>query len=148
MQKFKSLTLISTLGLSYLLSGCASITSSSGQAVNVETVSKSEQLVQGAHCKLTNDKGSWEVKTPATITVQKSGADLVVHCTKSGLEDGTARVISSAGAGMWGNIIFGGGVGAIIDHSKGVAYNYPGVIKVTMGEANVIPSPKNKAKKK
>jgi hypothetical protein len=33
------------------------------------------------------------------------------------------RAISRANAGMAGNIIFGGGIGAIIDHNKGTAYS-------------------------
>jgi hypothetical protein len=36
---------------------------------------------------------------------------------------------------MFGNIIFGGGIGAIIDHSKGTGYNYPDNLPVKMGEA-------------
>ena len=36
---------------------------------------------------------------------------------------------------MFGNIIFGGGIGAIIDHSKGTGYNYPNDLPVKMGES-------------
>jgi hypothetical protein len=40
------------------------------------------------------------------------------------------------GAGsMFGNIIFGGGIGAIIDHNKGTGYDYPDNLPVKMGEA-------------
>jgi len=34
---------------------------------------------------------------------------------------------------MFGNIIFGGGIGAIIDHSSGKAYNYPEWMQVVFG---------------
>jgi hypothetical protein len=149
--KFKSLLktsfLLSVAGFSVLLTGCASITGSSGQALTVGTMSKDKELLTCVECTLTNDKGSWKVKTPATVTVQKSGADLVVACEKVGHQPGTVRAISKAGAGMWGNIIFGGGVGAIIDHSKGTAYKYPEEITVVMGEANTLPQPKSKASK-
>ena len=37
---------------------------------------------------------------------------------------------------MFGNIIFGGGVGAIIDHNNGSAYEYPALIKIFMGKTN------------
>lgn len=33
---------------------------------------------------------------------------------------------------MFGNIIFGGGIGAIIDHNSGAAYEYPSVIQIVM----------------
>ena len=38
----------------------------------------------------------------------------------------------------WGNIIFGGGIGAIIDHNKGNGYNYPDQLPVVMGKAVVV----------
>ncbi len=37
-----------------------------------------------------------------------------------------------------GNIIYGGGIGAMIDHSKGTGYNYPDQISVEMGKSKVI----------
>ena len=37
---------------------------------------------------------------------------------------------------MFGNIILGGGVGAIIDHNNGSAYEYPALIKIFMGRMN------------
>lgn len=36
---------------------------------------------------------------------------------------------------MWGNIVFGGGVGAIIDHNNGTGYNYPNDLSVKMGKS-------------
>ena len=35
---------------------------------------------------------------------------------------------------MFGNIILGGGIGALIDHSKGTGYDYPDNLPVRMGE--------------
>jgi hypothetical protein len=39
---------------------------------------------------------------------------------------------------MIGNIIFGGGIGALIDHDKGTAYDYPSVLRVVFGTTQVI----------
>lgn len=39
---------------------------------------------------------------------------------------------------MYGNIIFGGGVGALIDHNKGTAYNYPNNLPVVMGKPVIV----------
>ena len=41
---------------------------------------------------------------------------------------------------MFGNIIFGGGIGAIIDHNNGSAYVYPNTLKVVMGVESLIKS--------
>ena len=36
------------------------------------------------------------------------------------------------------NIIFGGGIGAIIDHNTGTGYDYPNQLPVKMGESVVV----------
>ena len=36
-----------------------------------------------------------------------------------------------------GNILFGGGIGAIIDHNKGTAYTYPTWIQLVFGQTLV-----------
>ena len=71
----------------------------------------------------------------------------MVMCEKTGMEPGTVRAVSKVGAGMFGNVIFGGGIGAIIDHTKGTAYNYPAVITVVMGETNTLPKSSSKKAK-
>jgi hypothetical protein len=48
-----------------------------------------------------------------------------------------ARAISRANAGLAGNILFGGGIGAIIDHNKGTAYTYPTWIRMVFGKTLV-----------
>ena len=38
---------------------------------------------------------------------------------------------------MFGNIILGGGIGAIIDHNKGTAYTYPTWVQLIFGKSLV-----------
>ncbi len=90
--------------------------------------------VKDVECKLENDYGPQIVKTPSTPNVRRSSKDLYVTCAKAGEQDGRGVAISRANAGMAGNIIFGGGIGAIIDHNKGAAYTYPQWIQVVMGK--------------
>jgi hypothetical protein len=70
--------------------------------------------------------------------------NLLVNCTKEGEASGIATVISRANGGMFGNILFGGGIGAIIDHNKGTAYSYPDWIRVIMGDNLVYDRKNNK----
>jgi len=70
--------------------------------------------------------------------VRRSNKDLMVKCTLSGYSDARANVVSKTKGNMFGNIIFGGGVGAIIDHNNGSAYDYPPVLKLTMGQDSTI----------
>ena len=116
--------------------GCSTITQDSSQTVSL-TSSYQGQPVE-AECKLSNDKGQWSSKTPANVMVRKSNEDLDVTCKKEGVPDGLLKAISRAAGSMWGNIIFGGGVGAIIDHSKGTGYDYPNQLPVRMGESVVV----------
>lgn len=62
----------------------------------------------------------------------------MIECKKEGVQDGFLRAISRASGGMFGNIIFGGGIGAIIDHSKGTGYNYPDELPVKMGASTTV----------
>ncbi len=120
------------------LTGCASITGDTMQAVAVTAKNLQGQPVTQVNCSLKNEKGQWEVKAPNTVSVHKASGDLSVECKKAGQPDGKLRAISRAGAGMYGNILFGGGVGAIIDHNKGTAYNYPNNLPVVMGKTVII----------
>ena len=116
------------------MTGCASITNDTSAPVRFETFSASGVEIKDAECKLENDYGQQSVRTPATVNVRRSSKDLQVTCVKAGEADGRGVAISRANAGMAGNIIFGGGIGAIIDHNKGTAYTYPQWIQVVMGK--------------
>lgn len=127
------LKLVPLVAVVVMASGCASITSDKMQSLAVTTQTSDGKLIEKAKCSLKNDKGSWQVETPGTVAVHRSAEDIVVECKKDGSPDGIARGISRAAGGMWGNIVFGGGIGAMIDHSTGNGYNYPNDVPVKMG---------------
>ena len=130
--------LCSVVWLVVFVSGCATITSTETQPVTVTTRASDGQPLDKAACALSNESGNWEITTPGVVSVKRSAKDLMVECKKEGHSDGHARAISRAAGSMWGNIIFGGGVGAIIDHNKGTGYNYPDNLVVKMGAAVTI----------
>lgn len=94
--------------------------------------------LKGATCKLQNDKGTWETTSPGFVNVRRSSEDLTVECKKEGIADGLLKAVSRAAGSMFGNIIFGGGIGALIDHNKGTGYNYPDQLPVEMGKSVVV----------
>jgi hypothetical protein len=65
--------------------------------------------------------------------ISRSNDDLTVTCRKDGLENSRAGVVSNTKGSMFGNILFGGGNGAIVDHNTGSAYEYPTFVQVVMG---------------
>ncbi len=131
--------LLLALMASVLASGCSTLTGEgTSQNLSVMTYTNDNKDLTGASCELKNDEGTWTAVTPATVMVRRSNKDLMVKCTKSGFSDSRANVVSKTKSNMWGNIIFGGGVGAIIDHNNGSAYQYPPVLKMIMGQDTTI----------
>ena len=120
----------------FLSGGCSTITQSETQSLALTATYESKPVE--TNCQLKNDKGSWDAKTPPNVTVRKSNEDLEVTCKKDGMPDGILKAISRAAGSMFGNIIFGGGIGAIVDHSKGTGYDYPNQLPVKMGESVVV----------
>ena len=116
------------------MTGCASITNDTTTPVRFETLTAAGVEVKDVECTLENDYGQQVIKTPVTANVRRSSKDLQMTCVKAGEADGRGVAISRANAGMAGNILFGGGIGAIIDHNKGTAYTYPQWVQVVMGK--------------
>jgi hypothetical protein len=117
------------------LVGCASVVNDTTHPIKVETKSQAGNLVSGADCRLTNDYGTFTVKSGDTTQVRRSSKDLDIVCKDPANPEASARAVSRANGGMWGNIILGGGVGAIIDHNKGTAYTYPTWVQLVFGQS-------------
>ena len=124
-------TLVTAIAL-LSLAGCASITGTTNQNVSVQTKEPTGTELVGASCELGNKKGKWFITTPGTVGISRSNDDIQVSCTKDGYLQGKQGVVSDTKGMMFGNIIFGGGIGAIIDHTSGAAYEYPSVIQIVM----------------
>jgi hypothetical protein len=112
--------------------GCASIVSGENQSISVTTRNEGAD-VSGAKCVLANDKGTWYVTTPGSVSVHRSGKDMTVNCELAGVPPGLIAVKSSAKGLLYGNILLGGAIGAGVDIATGAAYDYPELITVLMG---------------
>jgi len=141
----KSTCLPLYLAVISVFSGCASVTGTTGQSVSVETRQKNGSVLSGASCELTNSKGKWFITTPGSASIRRSNDDMIVVCNKDGHEPGTAAVVSDTKGMMFGNILIGGGIGALVDHNTGAAYEYPTLIQIMMGSNLKIEPPKANA---
>ena len=137
-------TLVLAVTLQLLLTGCASITKDANQPVRVETYSKTNEVVKDTKCVGKNERGEFAADSTGVMRPHRSGENLMVTCSKDGAESGIATLISRANGGMFGNILFGGGIGAIIDHNKGTAYSYPDWVRVIMGDDLLFDRKQNK----
>lgn len=130
-----------------LSTGCASIVSGQNQSLSITAKSNGAD-VSGAKCTLANDKGTWYTTTPGSVTVRRSFNDLSVNCATDGAEPGIAMVKSSTKGMAFGNILFGGFIGAGVDMSTGAAYDYPDIINVELGKTiNIAPATKQAEQK-
>jgi uncharacterized protein YceK len=116
-----------------VLSGCASVVNDKTHPMKIETKTQAGVLVAGADCTLKNDKASSTAKSGEVTNVRRSSADLEITCKHPTNPEATAKAISRVNSGMFGNIIIGGGIGAIIDHNTGNAYTYPAWIQLIFG---------------
>jgi hypothetical protein len=118
------------------LSGCATIMEGTTQSITIATTPP------GAHC--TVDREGARVGeigvTPGSIQLNKSGKDLSVTCSKAGFQTATIAQSPDFSGTTFGNIIIGGGIGAIADAASGANYKYPAQINVALAPG-VMPTP-------
>lgn len=116
---------------SILVGGCATLTTSSTQTVTLTTEPP------GAACTF---KREGEVigivnPTPGSLSVKKSHADIDVTCVKEGFLDAVGRVGSKFQAMTFGNILFGGIIGIVVDAASGATAEYEANVAIRMTPA-------------
>jgi hypothetical protein len=119
-------------------SGCASVTQGMTHTLRIDTETAQGQVIDDVDCELTNDQGTTVARSGSSTIVRRSSKDLEIRCIKAGLPDASARLVSRANAGLAGNILIGGAIGAMLDHSSGAAYTYPTWVKLVFGEFAVL----------
>jgi hypothetical protein len=115
------------------LSGCASIISGKTQPVSVQTMMDNKE-VSGVTCSLQNDEGKWFITTPGSTVVHKSTADMAVDC-KTDTANGHETAVSKSNGPVWGNLVFGGLIGYIVDRNTGAGFDYPSNITIMLKKA-------------
>jgi hypothetical protein len=119
-------------GLLAALGGCATLTDSSEQLVEVRTVAANQE-VYGAGCVLSNDVGRWFVLAPGRVTITRSAAPLALDCARQGQGSASELVASRFDTGkLIGNVVVTGGLGYLVDHHSGAGFAYPSTLTVIM----------------
>jgi hypothetical protein len=67
-------------------------------------------------------------------SVHKTKNDLTVDCTEDGYQPGNQIAVAKFGGATFGNIVLGGGVGAIVDAASGANYYYDSPLTIPLGE--------------
>ncbi|MEK6542647.1 MAG: translation initiation factor 2 [Pseudomonadota bacterium] len=105
------------------LSGCATIINGTSQDVdfNSDPAGAIIELQSGQNCV-----------TPCTFSMRR-GDDAEVHINKPGFAPVSVYIQSRLGGSTFGNIILGGGIGAVVDGSNGASNHlYPNPVYVRL----------------
>jgi hypothetical protein len=119
------------------LSGCGTITQGTSQNITITSVPP------GGHCDLTR-KGEHVATldaTPGAVKVDKTKNDILLTCKLAGYQDASVNLESGYGAGTFGNIILGGGIGWAIDSATGADNKYPSTANVQFVPMGATPMP-------
>lgn len=108
--------------------GCASIVKPKESHISFAT---GQQCSGQIECTVKHKKGEYKARPTEQITVQKSDDPLEVVCRdKGGNEYHTDSIKGARGAMAWGNIVFGGGIGGIVDAHTDAHWDYPQNVQV------------------
>ena len=110
------------------VSGCATLVSDDHQSIAI----KSDP--PGATCLVR--QGGADVGTipysPGTVYVGKSRHDIAIDCSRAGYYNGAAVLQPEFQDWTYGNILYGGGIGLLVDTSSGAINQYPRAVTVLM----------------
>ena len=136
--KINAIAALAAVG--FAVSACGTITQGTSQNIAIVTTPP------GAHCDL-NRKGEHVATldhTPGSVKVDKTKNDILMTCTLAGYQEASVNLESGYGAGTFGNIILGGGIGWAIDSATGADNKYPSSAQINfipVGAAAPGPAP-------
>jgi hypothetical protein len=129
---FRSLLAVAAVSLSTLLGGCATISDSPVQQLELHAVLDHREI-GGVGCILSNDNGRWYVIAPGRVTVTRSAQPLSVSCKKEGTAVAAEVVQARLDTNnLIGNVVISAGLGYFVDRHSGAGYGYPAVLTVLM----------------
>ncbi|MBD3258582.1 PEGA domain-containing protein [candidate division GN15 bacterium] len=131
---FRLCVLLSALLLSFcVLMGCASIIHGTSQEILFQTIP------DGATVSVEDAMGKryGSCQTPCTLDLKRK-REYKVIINKPGYSEATLVLEKKTDGWIWGNIVFGGIIGLIVDFSNGAAYKLsPSELSVTLQESTV-----------
>ncbi|MCP4684588.1 MAG: PEGA domain-containing protein [bacterium] len=132
MRNKRILFLVAALAAITICAGCASIIHGSKQDILFET------SPAGATVQVSDAKGVMygPCETPCSLELQRK-REYVVNFSKEGYNDAEFHIERKSDGWIWGNILFGGVIGIIIDFSNGSAYKLsPDQAHATLSESS------------
>jgi len=125
---------VATGGVLLMSTGCATLTGSSTQTIELTTVDARDRPVRGMTCSLTHGPGNYVVDSPAIdLEIKRSSTDLEIECRRgSQLAKGT--VVPRAESAIAHAFIPGGSIATLVDYATGAMYTYPSPLRLRIGQ--------------
>ena len=127
MERISILGTVSGIVAAALVAGCASVTRDLDQPIGLTAPGCSKPVM----CTFTNKKGTWNAQAPGMVSVRRSDDPLRVSCERDG-RLWQEEITGQRGGRAWGNVLLGGGVGAIVDANTDAHWDYPASITIPM----------------
>lgn len=128
------LAAFAVLAVAAPLSGCATLTGTATQAIEIQAVDERDHAVRGMECRVANSAGEQVVTLPANeVQVRRSSAELEIEC-RLGAQIARGTAIARGEAKMENAFIPGSSIAALVDHLSGYMYSYPTPLKLRVGE--------------
>jgi hypothetical protein len=118
-----------------MLAGCATVTGSPTQSINIQIVDVTDQPVIGMRCRVSNASADYFGDAPMRdLRVRRSASDLLIECHRGSLfARGTAVSRGSVVDGAVKALLPGGTAMFAVDHFSGYRYAYPDWIRLRVG---------------
>lgn len=119
-----------------LLAGCATMTGTPTQSINIQIVDGLDRSISGLRCRVTNASADYFGDSPLRgLQVRRSSSDLQIECHQGSLiARGTAVSRGSVVDGAVKALLPGGTAMLAVDHLSGYRYAYPDVIRLRIGQ--------------
>ncbi len=116
------------------LSGCATLTGSSTQTIDVATVDARDRPVRGMTCTVSHGPGTYVFDTPVQgLEIKRSASDLEIECRR-GSQIARGTVVSRGESAMAHSFIPGGSIATLVDYATGAMYTYPSPLRLKIGQ--------------
>jgi hypothetical protein len=111
---------------SIAISGCASIVSDNASTTYIETDPEK------ARCELHGQDFKRVIETPNSINLPSKSAPMTVSCSATGYRVTTAKLDTELDGWVFGNILFGGIVGVVVDVARGAGQKFPSKVSIIL----------------
>ncbi len=123
--------LFTIVAFTALLSGCASLVNGKYQDIKVSS--------NPSNATITVEPGDHKaLKTPATLSLERKQGPYMLTIAMPGYKESKIYLKASTSGWVWGNVLIGGIIGMIVDHSTGAANVLePAEVKANLEKNNI-----------